>query len=103
LQAILFYAPRWLWKTWEDGKIQALKMDLHVGVMTEVDREQKKAMMLDYLDRNMGCHNYWACKYFFCEFLALVNVIGVCNVCHSLSNKGPETGTSKSNIFAALN
>ena len=78
-------------------------MDLHIGVMTEVDREQKKDMMLEYLRRNMGFHNYWACKYFFCEFLALVNVIGACKVRHSLSNKGPETGTSKSNIFADFN
>jgi hypothetical protein len=76
LQAVLFYAPRWLWKTWEGGKIQALKMDLDVAVMTEVDRAEKKNMMLDYLDRNLWYHNYWASKYFFCEFLALVNVIG---------------------------
>jgi hypothetical protein len=76
LQAILFYAPRWLWKNWEGGKLQALKMDLHVGVMTEVDREIKKDMMVSYLKRNIWHHNYWAFKYFLCEFLALVNVIG---------------------------
>jgi hypothetical protein len=80
LQAILFYAPRWLWKTWEGGKIQALKMDLDVGVMTEVDREQKKEMMVDYLKRNILYHNCWAFKYLFCEFLALVNVIGTSSV-----------------------
>jgi hypothetical protein len=75
-QAILFYAPRWLWKTWEGGKIQALKMDLHVGVMTEVDMELKRDIMVRYLERNIWYHNHWAFKYFFCEFLALVNVIG---------------------------
>jgi len=75
-QAILFYAPRWLWKNWEGGKIQALKMDLDVGVMTEVDREQKKDMMISYLRRNIWHHNHWAYKYFLCESLALVNVIG---------------------------
>jgi hypothetical protein len=80
LQALLFYAPKWLWKIWEGGKIQALKMDLDVGVMTEVDREQKKEMMVNYLKRNIWYHNYWAIKYFFCEFLALVNVIGTSTV-----------------------
>jgi len=55
-------------------------MDLHVGVMTEVDREQKKEMMVRYLDRNIWNHNCWAYKYFFCEFLALVNVIGTSTV-----------------------
>jgi hypothetical protein len=77
LQAILFYAPRWLWKTWEGGKLQALKMDLDVGIMTEVDRKQKEQMMLAYLQTNRQYHNFWAFKYFFCEFLALVNVIGM--------------------------
>lgn len=77
MQAILFYAPRWLWKTWEGGKIEALKMDLDVGVITEVDKQQKTEMMVDYLERNKGFHNYWAFKYFFCELLALVNVIGM--------------------------
>lgn len=76
LQAILFYVPRWLWKTWEGGKIQALKMNLDVAVLTEVDREQKKDMMVSYLERNIWHHNHWALKYFFCEFLALVNVVG---------------------------
>ncbi|XP_023724848.1 innexin shaking-B [Cryptotermes secundus] len=75
-QAILFYAPRWLWKSWEGGKLQALKMDLDVGIMTEVDRKQKEEMMLTYLQNNRQYHNFWAFKYFFCEFLALVNVIG---------------------------
>ena len=52
-------------------------MDLDVGVITEVDRQQKTEMMVDYLERNKGFHNYWALRYFFCELLALVNVIGM--------------------------
>jgi len=55
-------------------------MDLQVGVMTEVDRDQKKEMMIRYLERNIWHHNHWAYKYFFCEFLALVNVIGTSTV-----------------------
>jgi len=77
LQAILFYVPRWLWSMWEGGKIEALlKMDLNVVLMTEEDRENKKKMMVDYLMRSSMRHNGWALKYFLCEFLALVNVIG---------------------------
>jgi hypothetical protein len=44
--------------------------------MTEVDKKQKEEMMLAYLQNNRQYHNFWAFKYFFCEFLALVNVIG---------------------------
>ena len=80
MQAILFYVPRWLWRTWEGGKLEALKMDLHVGVQTEVDREEKEELIVDYLERNIWNHNHWAYKYFFCEILALVNVIGTSTV-----------------------
>ena len=32
--------------------------------------------MLDYLSDNLKHHNWWAYRYFFCEFLALINVVG---------------------------
>jgi len=60
-------------------------MDLHVGVMTEVDMELKRDIMVRYLERNIWYHNHWAFKYFFCEFLALVNVIGTSTVMVVLS------------------
>ena len=31
---------------------------------------------MDYLSDNLKHHNWWAYRYFFCEFLALINVIG---------------------------
>ncbi|XP_069702382.1 innexin shaking-B-like isoform X2 [Periplaneta americana] len=75
-QAVLFYAPRWLWKIWEGGKLQALKMDLDIAIISDGDKKQKEKMMLEYLENNLYYHNLWAFKYIFCEFLALVNVIG---------------------------
>ena len=51
-------------------------MDLDVGVMPEVEKKQKKKLLLDYLYDNLKNHNWWAYRYFFCEFLALINVIG---------------------------
>ena len=75
-QAILFYVPRWLWKNWEAGKIHALMMDLDIGVVQDVEKRQKKRLLLDYLADNLKHHNWWAYRYFFCEFLALVNIIG---------------------------
>ena len=76
LQAILFYVPRWLWKNWEAGKIQALMMDLDLGIISEAEKRSKKKLLLDYLYGNLKNHNFWAYRYFFCEFLALSNVIG---------------------------
>ncbi|XP_076663594.1 innexin shaking-B-like isoform X2 [Andrena cerasifolii] len=75
-QAILFYTPRWLWKGWEGGKIHALMMDLDIGLCSEVEKKQKKKMLLDYLWENLRYHNWWAYRYYLCEVLALVNVIG---------------------------
>lgn len=73
---MLFYAPRWLWKSWEGGKIRALMMDLDVGVCTEIEKKTKKKLILDYLWENLRYHNWWAYRYYLCEGLALINVIG---------------------------
>ncbi len=75
-QAILFYIPRWLWKNWEGGKIQALMMDLDVGIIPDMEKKQKKKLLVDYLHDNIRQHNWWAYRYFFCEVLALGNVVG---------------------------
>ena len=75
-QAILFYIPRWLWKNWEGGKIHSLLLDMDIGLVADVEKKQKKKMLLDYLHINLCHHNWWFYKYFFCELLALVNVIG---------------------------
>ncbi|XP_045593828.1 innexin shaking-B [Cherax quadricarinatus] len=75
-QAICFYAPRWMWKNWEGGKIHALMMDLDVGICSEVEKKQKKKLLLDYLADNLKHHNWWAYRYFFCELLAFLNVVG---------------------------
>merc|ERR1711881_812397 len=71
-----FYIPRWLWKNWEAGKITALMMDLDIGVVSEVEKKQKKKLLLDYLYDNLKNHNWWAYRYFFYEVLAFLNIIG---------------------------
>ncbi|XP_021934422.1 innexin shaking-B isoform X2 [Zootermopsis nevadensis] len=75
-QAILFYAPRWLWKNWEGGKLHALMMDLDIGIISEVEKKQKKKLLLEYLCDNLTYHNWWAYRYYLCELLSLLNVIG---------------------------
>ncbi|XP_014251217.1 innexin shaking-B [Cimex lectularius] len=75
-QAVLFYMPRWLWKHWEGGKIHALMMDLDVGICSEIEKRQKKKLLLDYLWENLRYHNWWCFRYFLCELLSLANVVG---------------------------
>jgi hypothetical protein len=45
-------------------------------LLQDVEKRQKKRLLLDYLADNLKHHNWWAYRYFFCEFLALVNIIG---------------------------
>lgn len=51
-------------------------MDLDIGLCSEVEKKQKKKMLLDYLWENLRYHNWWAYRYYICELLALINVIG---------------------------
>ena len=51
-------------------------MDLDLGIISEVEKRQKKKLLLDYLYSNLKNHNFWAYRYFFCELLALLNVVG---------------------------
>ena len=89
-QAILFYVPRWLWKNWEAGKVSALRMDLNLGIISEVEKKLKKKLLIDYLYSNLKHHNFWCYRYFFCEVLSLINVGGnelhdfICK--HSIKN-----------------
>jgi len=75
-QAILFYVPRWLWKNWEAGKVAALRMDLNLGIISEVEKKLKKKLLIEYMYSNLKHHNFWAYRYFFCELLSLINVCG---------------------------
>ena len=51
-------------------------MDLNLGVQSDTDKKLKKKLLIDYLYSNLKQHNFWAYRYFFCEFLAFLNVTG---------------------------
>jgi hypothetical protein len=51
-------------------------MDLDLGIISEVEKKQKKKLLLEYLCDNLTYHNWWAYRYYLCEVLALLNVIG---------------------------
>jgi hypothetical protein len=93
LQAILFYIPRCLWKNWEGGKLQALRMDLNIGFGSKEEKAQQKEMLVDYLHDNMNSHTWWALRYFLCEVLALINIIGAFTVPNQSRNESMGLGT----------
>jgi len=74
-QSILFYLPRVFWKNLERGKIRMLVKNLDKGLKSEGDTDQQQKLLVDYLYDNLKTHNRWAYWYYFCELLALINVI----------------------------
>lgn len=72
--AICFYVPRYLWKTWEGGRIKMLVLDLNCPVVNDEAKEERKKILLDYFSENLNRHNFYAFRFFICEALNFVNV-----------------------------
>lgn len=75
-QAILFYAPRFLWKSVESGLMKTLVMDLNLPILPKEKRDCDKKIVLDYLMSNLYNHNKYAFTFFICEVFNFINVIG---------------------------
>src|SRR5699024_7179111 len=91
LQAIIFYLPHYIWKFSEGGLMQTLTMgklllvvtapiiifslDLQVAIIGDEERAVKKKLLSDYLFQHFQMYNTYAYKYFFCEFLCLLNIL----------------------------
>ncbi|KYN30555.1 Innexin inx1 [Trachymyrmex septentrionalis] len=75
-QAILCYVPQWLWGFWEGGLMQALVMGMNCGMDTKDNITKKKSILMDYLMMHIRNHNTYVYRYFACEVLCLVNIIG---------------------------
>ena len=76
LQALMFYTPRYLWQSWEGGKVQMLVMELNRPIVEEGAKNDRKKLLVEYLMSNMHNHTMYALKFFFCEVLNFVNVVG---------------------------
>jgi len=75
-QAILFYIPRYLWKTWEAGKIKMLVQDMNVPIVEPDTKRDRISLLVDYFSVNRNNHQFYALKFFFCEVLNFINVLG---------------------------
>jgi len=71
----MFYAPHWLWKTWENGKLESIIMGLATPIMNKEERRDKIQLLVDYLCNSLHHHNFYAIKFFFCELLNIINCL----------------------------
>lgn len=74
-EALLFYVPRYLWKTSEGGKIRMLVQGLMEPMLSDDAKADQVATIVKYFRVNRGTHGLYALRYFACEVLNFVNVI----------------------------
>ena len=66
-QAILFYVPRYLWKTWENGRIKMLVQEMNVPILDQETKKDRIRLIIDYFTGNRMNHQLYTLKFFFCE------------------------------------
>jgi len=76
IQAILFYAPRHLWKIIEDGRMKFCSQDSKSIVLDGKSRGDQVERLNKVYKKYQGRNQTYAYKFFFCEILNLVNVVG---------------------------
>ena len=74
-QAITFYLPRLIWKSWETGRMKSLVEDLITVMPNDVERHAKENLV-NYLFNNVNQHQNYAFVYFACELLNAINIVG---------------------------
>lgn len=61
---------------WEDGRMKALVANLTSPIHTDFELvRMRQRIIIDYLYSNVGTHQAYAFKFFFCEVLNFLNVI----------------------------
>ncbi|XP_045615509.2 innexin inx2 [Procambarus clarkii] len=76
LQAGMFYVPRYMWKSWEGGRVRGLVGELCLPISSPDLRKERINMAVNYFDKNLHHHNLYAYQFFVCELLNFVNVVG---------------------------
>ncbi|AAS79821.1 innexin Vnx-d5.1 [Ichnoviriform fugitivi] len=76
LQALSFYIPHYMWKSWEGGKLKMLTVELTSPVLRKDCIKENTEPLIDYFCSTLHSHNSYAYKYFFCEMLNFINAVG---------------------------
>ncbi|XP_071516475.1 innexin inx2-like [Panulirus ornatus] len=76
LQAGMFYLPRYIWKSWEGGRVRSLVDDLNLPILKGDVKQKRVAIAVDYFGKNFHHHNLYAYQFFLCELLNFANVVG---------------------------
>lgn len=81
LQAAMFYAPHWIWKQLEGGRLKNVICGLENKLSDDESKEKKVSQLVTYMKQRFYSskktreHEIWAAKFFFCELLNFVNIM----------------------------
>ncbi|ULM71648.1 viral innexin 5 [Diadegma fenestrale ichnovirus] len=75
VQAVLYYIPRLVWKSWEGGRIKMLTGGLADPVLSKDCIRENTKPLVDYFTVQLHSHNCYAFKFFVCEVLYLANTV----------------------------
>lgn len=75
-QALLFYVPRFLWKTIDNDRIRMLNQSLASPIAEEKTKDKQIKILIKYFHEHLNHQKSYVFQYVFCEFLNLANVIG---------------------------
>eukprot|EP00096_Caligus_rogercresseyi_P002424 TRINITY_DN1454_c0_g1_i1.p1 TRINITY_DN1454_c0_g1~~TRINITY_DN1454_c0_g1_i1.p1 ORF type:complete len:365 (-),score=98.56 TRINITY_DN1454_c0_g1_i1:1841-2935(-) len=75
LQGVLFYFPHYLWKVFEDRKLDKVTKNLRGRTLSLEQRSKECDGLIKYIEETFHTHNFYAFKYFLCDFINLINVI----------------------------
>jgi hypothetical protein len=76
LQGVMFYVPHYLWKIFEDRKVDKITNGLRGRTLNLEERKESCETLVKYMKDTFHMHNFYAIKYFVCDILNFVNVIG---------------------------
>lgn len=75
-QAILCYMPKFIWNNAEGGLMKTIANGLNPGLFREDEVSSRKKVIIDYIVKHIRMHNGYVFKYWFCELLCFVNIVG---------------------------
>lgn len=76
LQGLMFYFPHYLWKTYENRRLQKITNGLRGRTLSLDERKDQCEVLVKYVKETMHMNNWYAGFFFACDWLNFVNVIG---------------------------
>lgn len=76
LQGVMFYIPHYLWKTYEDKRLQKITSGLRGRTLSLEQRKDQCEILVKYVKETLHMNNWYAGVFFICDILNFINVIG---------------------------